>query len=250
VRTSGKFFVGTSNLTLPGPKATFPQMYQDKSRLHYYSTLFNSLEVNSSFYKLPLGRTLEKWTNEVAPNFRFTIKVWKEITHVKESEFEENKIDKFMDVINTITKNTGCLLIQFPPSVTSAHIGHVARIIQSVERCNKNKWPLCIEFRQANWYDDNLYELLDAHNVSLVVHDMPKSRTPHIAMNSEVLFYRFHGPAGDYRGSYTNEFLSDFSEVVCEKLKQGLDVYAYFNNTMGEAFNNARFLRSKVLSLV
>lgn len=249
MKKSGKFFVGTSNITLPGPKTTFPEAYQNKTRLHYYSSLFNSLEVNSSFYKPPLARTLEKWTTEVPANFRFTLKIWKEITHVKQSNFAENNIEKFMAVLNAVKKNVGCLLIQFPPSITLIHIDHVGKILKRIYDLNKNNWSICIEFRHASWYNNDVYALLNNLSISVVLHDMPKSRTPLPIgyLKSKVIFLRFHGQSGDYRGSYTAEFLNEYSELIADMLTQGKDVYAYFNNTIGDAFENAQFLRSKVL---
>ena len=75
------FYAGTSNIVLPVPnKSFFPPKYRDKTRLNYYASLFNSVEINSSFYKVPLPRTVEKWTTEVPPNFRFSFKLSKAIT--------------------------------------------------------------------------------------------------------------------------------------------------------------------------
>lgn len=247
MKKRGKFFIGTSNITLPGPKATFPEEFRTTTRLQYYSTLFNSLEVNSTFYKLPLARTLEKWSSEVSTDFRFTLKLWKEITHVKESNVIASNIDKFMDVVNVAKKNRGCILMQFPPSVTAVQLEHVIKILQHIHKRNTSEWALCIEFRHSSWYvSKGIQKILRILSISVVVHDMPASRTPVNALNSDVLFLRFHGPSGDYRGDYSNEFLDEISEGIHEQLRQGKDVYAYFNNTIGNAFENARFLKLKV----
>ena len=95
-----KWFCGTSGLVLPVPnKLAYPEEYRDKSRLHYYSVLFNSIEVNSSFYKLPLRRTVDRWCTEVAGDFRFTYKLSKEITHSRDLNFEKQAIDRFFEVV-------------------------------------------------------------------------------------------------------------------------------------------------------
>lgn len=78
------FFCGTGNVVLPVPHKThLPPEYKDKSRLNYYASMFNSMEVNSSFYKIPMPRTVEKWANDVPENFRFTFKLFGGITHAK-----------------------------------------------------------------------------------------------------------------------------------------------------------------------
>ena len=95
-----RFFSGTSGLVLPVKnKLAYPEHLQDKSRLHFYSTLFNSIEVNSIFYKLPMPKTALRWSNEVAGDFRFTFKLSKEITHCKELEYNKAAITNFFDVI-------------------------------------------------------------------------------------------------------------------------------------------------------
>ncbi|MFA6151107.1 MAG: DUF72 domain-containing protein [Chitinophagaceae bacterium] len=62
-KTKGNFYCGTSNIVLPVPnKAFYPEEYREKSRLNYYASIFNSLKVNSSFYKIPMTKTVAKWT--------------------------------------------------------------------------------------------------------------------------------------------------------------------------------------------
>ena len=80
-----RFYCGTSNVVLPVPNKThYPKAYQDKSRLHYYASIFNSVEINSSFAKVPRAKTVERWADDVPENFRFTFKLWRGITHAKE----------------------------------------------------------------------------------------------------------------------------------------------------------------------
>src|SRR4051812_27205564 len=88
--------IGTSGIVVPGSKNARPEKFQNVSRLHYYASLFNTLEVNSTFKKIPKTVTFEKWSADVPADFRFTIKVWREITHVKPFHFDAGKIDTFM----------------------------------------------------------------------------------------------------------------------------------------------------------
>lgn len=82
------FYSGLSGLALPIPKYLFPEPHRNSSRLTYYASLFNSVEINSTFYKLPMQKTVSKWAGEVPENFRFTFKLWKEITHVPGINFK------------------------------------------------------------------------------------------------------------------------------------------------------------------
>lgn len=247
--SAGKFFIGTSNITLPGPKSSFPHEYQNNSRLHYYSSLFNSLEVNSSFYKIPRSATLQKWSSEVDHEFRFSLKLWKEITHIKDYALAYTNIDKFMAVANSANQNQGCILIQFPASITLSDIDHVEKILLKVRDRNiESTWSLCVEFRHVSWYVSKMYNLIDKLNISLVFHDMPASITPFPNNdNAQVAYFRFHGSAGDYKGSYSESVLNQYADLMLELLSSGKDVYVYFNNTLGQAFQNAQFLKAKLL---
>src|SRR5690348_60963 len=93
------FYSGTSGLDLPVRRSQYPPEFQGKSRLQYYASLFNSLEVNSIFYKLPRSSTVANWAKSVPGNFRFTFKVSKTITHVKELKFAAKDVDDFMKTV-------------------------------------------------------------------------------------------------------------------------------------------------------
>ena len=88
------FFSGLSGIQLPIPKYRYPPPFENTSRLTYYSTFFNSIEINSSFYKVPRPATVTKWAASVPEHFKFTFKLWKEITHAQEFNFKEEDIFK------------------------------------------------------------------------------------------------------------------------------------------------------------
>jgi uncharacterized protein YecE (DUF72 family) len=234
-----KFYSGTSNVVLPVPnKQCYPQEFQDKSRLCYYGSLFNSVEVNSTFYKLPLAKTVAKWAGEVPAGFLFTFKLWQEITHLKGQQFDPEHVSRFMNIINQAGEKKGCLLVQFPPSVVFSPVllGNVLNEIAlgNPEHC----WQVAVEFRHKSWYQDVTYEMLDQHLATMVLHDLPASAAPIHIGEADFLYLRFHGPNGGYRGSYDDEFLYEYTQYIKEWMEDGKTVYAYFNNTMGEAVQN------------
>ena len=232
------FYAGTSNIVLPVPnKSFFPPKYRDKTRLNYYASLFNSVEINSSFYKVPLPRTVEKWTTEVPPNFRFSFKLSKAITHAKELDYDPAAIPAFLEAIAPATKRKGCLLVQFPASIKVSRFQKVKRLMDLLQEANsKYEWPVAIEFRDKSWYTDNVYEMLEQYQAAVVVHDMPASATPLIDMDCAFFYMRFHGQKGDYRGSYDEDVLEERAQNIKDRVTAGKTVY--FNNTMGEAVHN------------
>lgn len=240
--------IGTSGIALQsGGKGRFPAEFQDKSRLHYYSTLFNSLEINSTFKKIPMPSTLEKWSLDVTNDFQFTIKVWNEITHQKQVNFTSQDVRKFLSVVNNIGAKKGCLLIQFPGSITYEYYKQVSKLLRCIQKEDaQNLWPKAVEFRSPTWYNSKTYEMLAKMNAAMVLHDMPKSKILQPEGDAGFIYYRFHGPKGDYRGSYTDEFLEEQATNTRKFLKEGKDVYVYFNNTMGNAYENAQHFKALI----
>jgi uncharacterized protein YecE (DUF72 family) len=233
---------GTSGLVLPVPnKQSFPPAYRDKSRLTYYSSLFNSIEINSSFYKVPKGNTVKKWTTEVPPAFVFTYKLWQGITHVKGLAFNPEDVLNFMSVINEAGRHKGCLLVQFPPSLTIDGFSQVESLLSLI-----TDWKVALEFRHPSWYISETFELADEYGASVVLHDIPKSRNTRLNNKADFVYLRFHGPAGDYKGGYTPAQLEQHAIQIKEWMKAGKEVFVYFNNTIGDAIINLMDLNALI----
>jgi uncharacterized protein YecE (DUF72 family) len=232
-------------VVLPIPKYKFPEEFQQTSRLTYYASQFNSIEINRSFYALPKGKTIAKWSNEVPEKFKFTFKLWKQITHVKGLQFQEADVKQFMDAIDNVGDKKGCLLVQFPASFKSHHIDQLERLLHVVQINNStDSWKVAIEFRDSLWYSEETYDLASAYGAAIVVHDKSKATSPHVTVSSDFIYLRFHGPQGDYRGSYSEAFLDEYATYIREWLTEGKSVFVYFNNTMGDAFNDLKKLNT------
>ena len=239
-----KLFIGTSNVVLPIAKHAFPSEYKAMSRLGYYSTIFNTVEVNSTFYKLPLPKTLVRWSEETANGFKFTLKVWKEITHRKQLVFTIADVETFLNLSTMIADKQGCLLVQFPGSVTTDYFDSVVIMLETIQHYNQTLWDVVVEFRHDSWYHHRVYKMLHEHHACLVGHDKSGGLKRACEYNDAVCYLRFHGPQGDYRGSYSKEQLLPYSQLIKDLIKQNKTVYAYFNNTIGTAFEDTLLLRS------
>jgi uncharacterized protein YecE (DUF72 family) len=246
-KTSGTFYSGTSGLVLPFPKYKFPEEFQQSSRLTYYSSLFQSIEINRSFYVLPKGKTIGKWSDEVPEHFRFTFKLWKQITHVKGLHFQEMDVKNFMDAIENVGAKKGCLLVQFPASVKSENLHQLERLLHVLEANNPNNaWKVAIEFRDSSWYNEDTYNLVDAYGATIVMHDKSRTDSPPNTLRSNTVYIRFHGPQGDYRGTYSQAFLYEYATYIREWLAEGKSVFVYFNNTMGTALADLKKINEYV----
>jgi uncharacterized protein YecE (DUF72 family) len=233
------FYSGTSGLVLPVKnKLEYPEEHRDKSRLHYYSTMFNTIEVNSIFYKLPRQQTIERWSNEVAGNFKFTFKLSKEVTHCKDLNFNKSDIKNFFQVIAIPKNKQGCILIQFPGKITSAYLPALKKLLTLISGfTNDTNWTLAVEFRHISWYTSSTINLLKTFNATCVIHDL-RPFTAELLTETNIIYIRFHGTENNYRGSYTDVLLADYAIQIREWLNESRTVYAYFNNTLGPAAQN------------
>ena len=245
------FYSGTSGVNLPVPRSQYPEAFREKSRLHYYASLFNSIEINSIFYKLPRHSTVANWAEAVPDHFRFTFKVSKTITHVKGLKFAAKDVDEFTSTVENIGDKKGCLLAQFPPSLTIENINQLQKLLETLGEATHNRnWKLAMEFRNSSWYEREVYELLDEFSVSLVIHDIPKSATPLSEVSGDIVYLRFHGPEPRYRGDYSDEVLQRYAGYIKAWLKEKKTVYAYFNNTAGAATKNLQSLNEYVSNML
>ena len=241
----GTVRIGTSNTVVPGAKKDFPPPYHMSSRLHYYSSIFNTIEVNSCFYKTPMLKTYERWASEVPEDFQFTLKLSKEVTHVKELKGELECMNPFINNASGLGQKKGCLLVQFPGKITLDYFEQVEHILYQLENEEASKgWKKAVEFRNPTWYIGETWEMLDEYAATMVLHDIPKARLTESKGNASFVYLRFHGPKGDYRGSYEESVLREKAEEIRQWQSEGKDVYAYFNNTAGNAYENAVTLKS------
>lgn len=236
-------YCGTSNIVLPvSNKTQYPEEFRESSRLVYYASIFNSIEINSTFYKLPQAATVEKWAALVPEGFLFTVKLSKAVTHQKNLVFDPEAVKKFFEVTDGFTGKKGCVLVQLPAGVKGDLSDRFEELADRIIQYNRG-WQVAVEFRDKGWYNDRLYNLLETANFCLVEQDMPKSATPMDLPQSAIRYLRFHGECGDYRGCYTESFLNILSLKIKAAEAQGKTVFSYFNNTMGDAVHNAISLK-------
>lgn len=247
---NNSFFSGTSGINLPVPnKVSYPLEFQDKSRLCYYSSLFNSIEINSSFYKVPMFSTVRKWGESVPQDFQFTYKLWREISHSKFLLFKEEDVERFMNVIENTDLKKGCLLVQFPPSLTSESIDQLEKLLKNIRLYDSScSWKIAVEFRNQSWYQDHCYDLIKDYQAAVVMHDKKQAGIFISDAQSDFVYLRFHGINGDYKGDYPDEIMYEYSLYIKDWLSEGKMVYAYFNNTAGNAVNNLITLNTYIKS--
>lgn len=243
-----QFYSGTSGLLLPVPnKLFYPEEFKQKSRLCFYGSLMNSIEINSSFYKVPMASTVKKWASEVPADFKFSFKIFREITHNKALAFDPEVLRAFMEVVSEVGEKKGCLLVQLPGSIRFGNFRQLSLLLQEIRANDQHQdWDIAVEFRHLSLYVEEVYELLEDLEMSMVIQDKPPAITPMIESNVPFVYLRFHGPDGSYRGSYEQDILLEYADYIQAWMADGKRVYTYFNNTMGAAIANLYTLRDGI----
>lgn len=117
--------------------------------------------------------------------------------------------------------------------------GQLEKLLICIEEANPaRQWKVAVEFRHRSWYREDIYDLIEKRRAVIVIHDKPGSATAITDITAEFKYLRFHGPNGDYKGHYSEEFLEEYGQMITEWCQDKQVVYVYFNNTMGDAVRN------------
>jgi uncharacterized protein YecE (DUF72 family) len=169
-----KSLVGTSGYSHPEWKGNFyPEKCSPKKMLGLYAERFPTVEVNYTFRRLPTPEVVDAWAQEVPASFRFVLKGPQSITHFKRLRNAEKATDDFLAAAAGLGKRLGPILLQLPPnfkkdvSRLDAFLNHLA-----------GRAKVAFEFRNATWFDEEVYDCLRSHSAVLCVSDrddLPKT---------------------------------------------------------------------------
>jgi uncharacterized protein YecE (DUF72 family) len=237
-----KFHIGCSGYYYPAWKNKFyPQGLQPKKWLEYYSAKFNTVELNSTFYRNPKLSDLERYADSTPPDFSFSVKVSKYITHILKLKNSKTHIDEFRNLISEgLGAKLSFFLFQLPPSFhytaenLKTVISNVPHAINSV-----------VEFRHASWWNKEVEQEMKTAGITFCNVDFPGLKTQF--QNTTTAFYlRLHGNPELFKSSYSEEELLNFYKKIPKTCKS---CNVYFNNTYYEAgYTNASQLM-KIISL-
>lgn len=249
-----RLYIGTSGWSYPKGEGTWTGNFYPTGKineLEYYSQFFNTVEINSSFYRPPSVGYVHNWVKRVPKEFVFTVKLWQKFTHPKmykeatgeDAVIVQEDVDLFKRSIEPLIKydKLGALLAQFPPSFKNDVYGQ--KILNGIIY-KFGQFRLAVELRHRSWSDDaNTARLLRDSNVSWVKIDEPKFKTSvaeDVPITSDMAYFRFHGRnaekwwTGDtetrYNYLYSPEEMKELTENVRAVAGRTKLVFAFFNN--------------------
>ena len=209
---------------------------------------FDTVEVNTSFYRIPKSETILSWQEATPERFKFALKLWRGITHYKKLTNSVEFTRRFLEVADVLEPaRRGPLLIQLPPN-QGKDIEKLRAYLEDLRGSFTTPWEVAVEFRNDAWLAEDVYRMLDEQRTALCIHDMTGKAATDRPNDAGFIYVRRHGTAdGRYAGSYSPEHLESDAERIRRWLKCGKSVYIYFNNDIGgHAFWNAEMLRSMI----
>jgi uncharacterized protein YecE (DUF72 family) len=188
------------------------------------ASIFDTIELNVTFYRFPQLSFLQNWYQKSPAEFRFAVKAPRAITHYKKFNDTADLILSFYDTINNgLQEKLGPVLFQMPPSF---HYDEekLERIINSLDPLFNN----VLELRHVSWWRNDVYKTLADHNITFCGMSHP-TLPDDVIQNTPSVYYRFHGVPNLYRSPYAIEFLQQVVNSVKRnpEAKQG---WFYFNN--------------------
>lgn len=204
------------------------------AHLEKYASRFSAVEINSSFYRLHRFQTYVRWAASVPEDFRFSVKVPKQITHELQLRKARAAIDEFLATVAGLGSKLAVLLVQLPPSFKFSAPTATAFFKQLVAQCS---CAVVCEPRHASWFTSRACELLKQYRVSLVFADpTPSGCEMPTVSTGQVTYYRLHGRPRVYYSRYELAFL----QSLAPRLLARSNSWCIFDNTAeGWAVQNA-----------
>jgi uncharacterized protein YecE (DUF72 family) len=185
-----KYHIGCSGWSYSSWKGPFyPPNLENSDWLRFYSQVFDYVEIDSSFYRIPNQFMVKNWVKRTPDNFRFTAKFPKVITHEKLLVDVEDDVERFLENIEPLEKKTLALLIQLPPSL---EIMPGLEGLRNLLPLLDDRFRYAVEVRHQSWFQDLAYNFFADNNLCLVWSQLAKIRTPPIVA-TDFLYIRFIG---------------------------------------------------------
>lgn len=212
--------------------AFYPRGVYGSKCLDFYAERFPTVEINSTYYRLPRTAAAERWRLVAPRGFVYAVKMWQMVTHRKRLAGVEDDLERFFAATGELGETFGPLLVQLPPSFRA----EPARLEDFAACCNRawrrrfgrRRLRAAVEFRHRSWDDPLTRGLLGRLGWSLVLADMGDFAIDE-PLESGFVYVRRHGPGGGDT-SYDDRRLARLAERIRRWSAAGRDAYVYFNN--------------------
>ena len=207
--------------------------------LEHYATIFDTVEVNTTFYRLAKRSSVQRWATQTPDGFCFAVKSSRYLTHMKRLQDMDRGVQRLIEPLEPLDEadRMGPMLWQLPANFHRDD----ERLAFALDHLPPGRHTF--EFRHPSWFARDVYELLRWHNVALTIADRPGlEKFQSYEMTADFTYVRFHYGHRGRRGNYSKSELGQWAARLSQWASD-VDIYAYFNNDWEEfAPGNARTL--------
>ena len=229
---SGKVYVGTAGFSYRDWLGNFyPQFCPPADFLRCYAMTFSTVELDSTFYRIPTSQMLDKWSQTTPTGFRFAAKFPRTVTHEGDMRTRLEEAEKFVTVMATLGEKLGPLLLQFPAGFRPDRKSDLCEMLSVVPKGLK----LAVEFRDRCWFTDDIIALLKQRGVGLCLTEYPG--VPRLtARTADFVYCRLVGDREEITDDFSyvrlgrSEELAYWADLAERFAGENADIYAYFNN--------------------
>jgi uncharacterized protein YecE (DUF72 family) len=207
----------------------YPKGVEAESYLTEYSKHFDTVEVDSTFYRIPSESTIFRWKEQTPPGFLFSMKFPRTITHQKMLRNSKEETERFIERVSGLRDKLGPLLLQFPKTLTIKHIGLLEDFLVDLPEGHR----FAVEVRNTSLLNEEFYSLLRENGAALALLDRPSM--PAIEMvTADFTYVRWEGDRKKIRGTLgrtevdrTNE-IEAWAEKI-HRFPENAEVFGYFS---------------------
>jgi uncharacterized protein YecE (DUF72 family) len=220
----------------------YPERLPSSRMFGHYMQYFDTVELNTTFYRLPPKNAVAEWAVVTPDDFVFTAKGSRFITHMKKLKDPDLALERFFDHLAPLGRKLAAVVFQLPPFWTcnQERLADFLKVLPPHRR-------YAFEFRNPTWHTASVYRVLERFNAALCLWDLAGQSSP-IQLTANWTYIRLHGPGpGPYQGSYSHATLKEWAQRVNDWSPYLKAIFVYFDNDMkGFAAHNALALRRLV----
>jgi uncharacterized protein YecE (DUF72 family) len=233
---SAEIRIGTQGWNYEGwVRSFYPPKTPAKEMLSLYAKVFDTVEIDSTFYAIPAENSVRGWYEKTPKGFLFSVKLPSEITHKNRLRESEIYLLDFVHRMLLLKEKLGCILIQLPPDFPPSENKALSKFLKILP----DGFNFAVEFRDANWINQSILAELEEHRVALALTDgkwihREKSLSLVEQQKSPFSYVRWLGPRE----------LTDFSRIQIDRTQElslwaeafsvisqkSSIIYGYFNN--------------------
>jgi len=234
--------IGTSGWHYAHWKGPFyPEKLPASKMLEYYAQHFDTVELNNTFYRLPLESGLETWRESTPKGFLYAAKGSRYLTHMKKLKDPEPGVAKFFERVDKLGKKLGPIVFQLPPW-WEVNVDRLRGFLEALPPRHK----YAFELRNPTWRTAEVYRILRRHNAAFCIFEIAGEFSG-VEITANFTYVRLHGPDGAYQGRYSRAALRGWADRIRDWRKDLRAVYVYFDNDQAAyAVENARELKQMV----